>query len=160
MLVLVGLMLAIAPRVFISQFGLEKAILMGILFFAAGLTGAGLAPTPGSFIFGIFIVSIGCMCLPALQSIMANLAKPGEKGALLGAVGGLTELTGAIGSTMYASILGKFAVDGGLLNGSVPGMHFLVGSALLLVAWGISLKGFANTNHPALKGEIIKDVDL
>eukprot|EP00578_Thalassiosira_sp_NH16_P028601 CAMPEP_0181083860 /NCGR_PEP_ID=MMETSP1071-20121207/4389_1 /TAXON_ID=35127 /ORGANISM="Thalassiosira sp., Strain NH16" /LENGTH=513 /DNA_ID=CAMNT_0023165559 /DNA_START=237 /DNA_END=1778 /DNA_ORIENTATION=- len=156
-LVLVGLMLAVAPRVFISYFGIQNAILTGLSFFALGLAGAGLAPTPGSFVFSIFTVSIGCMCLPAVQSILANLANPGERGALLGAVGGLTELTGAVGSTMYASILGKFAVDDGILNGRVPGMHFFVGSFLLLVALGISVHGFANTNHPAMKGGIITE---
>ena len=33
-------------------------------------------------------------------------------------------------------------------------------AVLLLVAWGISVQGFAHTSHPALKGGIIKDVDL
>jgi len=154
-LVLVGLMLAIAPRLFISYFGLQKAILTGILVFALGLTGAGLAPTPGSFIFAIFIVSIGCMCLPAIQAVLANLAKPGERGALLGAVGSLTELTGAIGSTMYASLLAKATADDGLFGGRIPGLHFMFASFLLLVAWGISVHGLAYKNHPALTGGII-----
>lgn len=156
-LVLVGLMLAVAPRLFISYFGLQKAILTGILFFAFGLAGAGLAPTPQLFIFSIFIVSVGCMCLPAVQSVLANLAKPGERGALLGAVGSLTELTGAIGSTMYAVLLAKFTAEDALLGGRVPGGHFLFGSILLLVAWAISLQGFANSNHPALSGGIMKE---
>ena len=154
-LVLVGLMLAIAPRLFIAYFGLEKAILTGTLFFAAGLFGAGLAPTPVGFIFSIFITSIGCMCLPAVQSVMANLAKPGERGQLLGAVGSLTELTGAIGSTMYASLLAKFTADNALFEGRFPGGHFLFGSVLLVLAYGISMQGFANSKHPALSGGII-----
>lgn len=154
-LVLVGLMLAIAPRVFISYFGLQKAILTGLLVFSLGLTGAGLAPTPGAFIFAIFIVSIGCMCLPAVQSVMANLANVGERGALLGAVGSLTELTGAIGSTMYASLLAKFTADDAPFGGKMPGGHFIVGSLLLMVAWGIAVQGFlVNKNHPALTGGV------
>lgn len=156
-LVLVGLMLAVAPRVFISYFGLQKAIFTGIFVFALGLTGAGLAPTPAGFVFSIFIVSIGCMCLPAVQSVLANLARPGERGALLGAVGSLTELTGAIGSTMYATLLAKFTAKDGFFEGRVPGMHFICGSFLLLVAWGISIHGFANNDHPALSGGINKE---
>ena len=158
-LVIVGLMLAIAPRVFISYFGLQKAILTGILVFALGLTGAGLAPTPGSFIFSIFIVSVGCMCLPALQCVLANLANPGERGALLGAIGSLTELTGAIGSTMYAGLLAKFTADDAPFDGRMPGMHFIFGSLALLVAWGISAQGFLvnNKNHPALTGGILEE---
>ena len=141
-LVLVGLMLAVVPRLFISYFGLQKAILTGLLVFASGLTGAGLAPTPELFVFGIFVVSIGCMCLPALQAVLANPANPGERGALLGAVGSLTELTGAIGSTMYAILLAKFTASDAPLGGRVPGMHFIVGACMLLVAWGISTQGF------------------
>ena len=101
-LVLVGIMLAVAPRLFISYFGLQQAILTGTLVFALGLLAAGLAPTPSSFVFSIFVVSIGCMCLPAIQAVLANLAEPGERGQLLGAVGSLTELTGAIRNVIYA----------------------------------------------------------
>lgn len=155
-LVLVGLMLAVAPRLFISYFGIHKAILTGILTFGFGLTVAGLAPTPPPFIFGIFVTAIGCMALPALQAVMANLAKPGEKGALLGAVGSVTELTGAIGSTMYAVLLASFtAADGALLGGKFPGGHFFVAASLLLTGWIIAVHGFgSNKDHPALKGGV------
>lgn len=156
-MVLVGFMLAIAPRLFISYFGVQKAIMTGISVLSLGLAGAGLAPTPGSFIFAIFIVSIGCMCLPALQSVLANLAKPGERGATLGAVGSLNELTGAIGSTLFAGLLAKATADDGLFGGRVPGLHFLFGSSLLLIAWGISFHGLAYKNHPALGGIVVED---
>ena len=154
-LVLVGMMLAVAPRLFISYFGLHKAILAGLLTFGFGLTLAGLAPTPPSFIFGIFITAVGCMALPALQAVMANLANPGERGALLGAVGSVTELTGAIGSTLYAILLGKFTSDGALLGGKFPGAHFFVAASMLLTGWGIAVHGFGRTkDHPALKGGV------
>jgi len=154
-LVLVGLMLAVAPRLFISYFGIHNAILAGLLTFGFGLTVAGLAPTPPPFIFGIFVTAIGCMALPALQAVMANLAKPGERGALLGAVGSVTELTGAIGSTMYAVLLAKFTADGALLGGKFPGAHFFVAASLLLTGWGIAVHGFGRSkDHPAVKGGV------
>jgi DHA1 family tetracycline resistance protein-like MFS transporter len=157
-LVLVGMMLAVAPRLFISHFGLHNAILVGLLTFCLGLTFAGLAPTPAPFIFGVWTVAIGCMCLPALQAVLANLAKPGERGALLGAVGSVTELTGAIGSTMYALVLANFTGDGALLGGKYPGAHFFVAASLLLVGWSIAVHGFGqNTDHPSLKGGIKMD---
>ena len=149
-LVLTGLMLAVAPRLFISYFGVQSAILTGMFFFALGLAGAGLAPTPGSFIFSIFIVSIGCICLPALQSVMANSAKPSQRGAVLGAIGSLTELTAAIGSTLYAGILAKSTAQEAIFGGRVPGMHFLCASLLLMVTWGFSMKSLVGQNHPAV----------
>lgn len=105
-LVLVGLMLAIMPRIFVPILGLKNAILFGLLIFSMGLTATGLAPTPLAFGASILLVSVGCICLPALQALFANLAEEGERGALLGAVGSITELTGSIGSTLY----GKFCI--------------------------------------------------
>ena len=152
-------MLAVAPRLFISYFGLQQAILTGTLVFALGLLAAGLAPTPNSFVFSIFVVSIGCMCLPAIQAVLANLAEPGERGQLLGAVGSLTELTGAIGSTLYASLLASCTGDDAVFRGRAPGGHFLVGSILLLAAWSIARHGLADKNHPALsRGATVKEL--
>lgn len=102
-LVLVGLMLAVAPRLLVPRLGLKNSILGGLLVFAMGLTATGLAPTPLGFVGGILIVAIGCTCLPSLQALLANLAPEGERGALLGAVGSITELTGSIGSTLYGT---------------------------------------------------------
>ena len=158
-LVLTGLMLAVAPRLFISYFGVQSAIVTGMFFFALGLAGAGLAPTPGSFIFSIFIVSIGCICLPALQSVMANSAKPSQRGAVLGAIGSLTELTAAIGSTLYAGILAKSTAQDAIFGGRVPGMHFLCASLLLMVTWGFSMKSLVGQNHPAVSNGI-SDEDM
>jgi MFS family permease len=152
-------MLAVAPRLFISYFGVQRAILTGMFFFALGLAGAGLAPTPGSFIFSIFIVSIGCICLPALQSVMANSAKPSQRGAVLGAIGSLTELTAAIGSTLYAGILAKSTAQDAIFGGRVPGMHFLCASLLLMVTWGFSMKSLVGQNHPAVS-DGISDEDM
>jgi len=105
-----------------------------------GLAGAGLTPAPVGFVASIAVVALGCVCLPALQALLANLAAEGERGALLGAVGSLNELTGAVGSTVYASVLALFVSDDAPLP--IPGMHFLLGSFLLLAAWGVALPGF------------------
>jgi MFS transporter, DHA1 family, tetracycline resistance protein len=138
-LVMVGLMLAIAPRILVPRFGLRHSIVSGLLIFAMGLTGAGLAPTPSGFVASIAVIAVGCVCLPTLQALLANLAPPGERGALLGAVGSVTELTGAIASIMYATLLAKFTSKDAPLP--IPGFHFLVGAALLLIAWGLALPG-------------------
>jgi DHA1 family tetracycline resistance protein-like MFS transporter len=140
-MVIVGLMLAIAPRLLVPRLGLKNAILSGLLVFAAGLTGAGLAPTPRSFVSSVVVVSVGCMCVPAVQALLTNLAPPTERGAILGAVGSLTELTGAIGSTLYSSILALFTSDQAPLP--LPGMHFFVGAAFLLLGFALTSHAFA-----------------
>ena len=141
-MVLVGLMLAIAPRVLVPMLGLRRAIEYGVLAFAAGLALTGLSPTPVGFVLGLFVVSVGCVCIPAMQALFTNLASTSERGALLGALGSLTELDGAIGSTMYAYFLATFTSEAPPIKG-VPGMHFLVAAALLLGAWGVVKHAFA-----------------
>ena len=141
-MVLVGLMLAVAPRLLVPRVGLLNAILYGVLLFAAGLAGAGLAPSATSFVSAILVVSFGCVCIPALQALLTNMIPPSERGALLGGLGSLTELSGAIGSTMYSAILAAFASETPPLP-NLPGMHFFVGSALLLGAWVLASWAFA-----------------
>uniref|UniRef100_A0A7S4N6C5 Major facilitator superfamily (MFS) profile domain-containing protein n=2 Tax=Odontella aurita TaxID=265563 RepID=A0A7S4N6C5_9STRA len=152
-------MVGIVPRILVPILGLQSAILFGLLVLAAGLVGAGLSPTPQGFVFSIFVVSVGCVCNPALQALLANLARPGERGALLGAVGSLNELTGAMGSTLYAVILGLYTSEKAPLP--LPGMHFLVGAGFLILAWGVALQGFrTNKGHSALEENDIPTPDL
>ena len=92
---------------------------------------------------------------------------------MLGAVGSLNELTGAIGSSMYATLLATFATTtAGTATGTalsnkytslqsillkylpnIPGMHFLIGSIFCFIGWLISFYGLnniSNKKHPAL----------
>ena len=140
-MVIVGLMLAVAPRLLVPRFGLKNAVLGGLLLLATGLSSTGLAPTARGFVGSIVVVSVGCVCIPAVQACLTNLARPGERGALLGTLGSLTELTGAIGSTVYSSVLALFTSDRAPLP--LPGFHFFVGAAALLVAFAVASRGFA-----------------
>lgn len=161
-LVLVGLMLAVAPPVIVPRIGLNNSITFGLFVFALGLIMAGLVPTSGLFVASIGVVAVGCVCLPANQALLANLAPPGERGALLGAVGSLNELMAGIGSTLYASLLAAFATNSTPENPSplsvhLPGMQFIVAGAILLIAWSIALPGLSssrsaqdNDDKPAL----------
>ena len=141
-MVIVGLMLAIAPRLLVPRLGLRRAIQIGVLVFSVGLAATGLSPSPIGFVLGIFVVSVGCVCIPALQALLANLAPSGERGALLGALGSLTELDGAIGSTMYAAILATFTSENPPIKG-LPGMHFFVASAVLIAAYAVVSHAFS-----------------
>lgn len=164
-LVMVGLTLAIVPRLLVPRLGLQTSINLGLLVYALGLSGAGLVSTPSRFVLSIAVISFGCVAIPALQALLANLAPPGEAGALLGAVGSLSELTGAIGSSMYASLFATFATaslsrdeakqQSFVLSShrpGIPGMHFLVGASFCLIGWAISAPGLNRSrDHPALK---------
>ena len=160
-LVLVGLMMGIVPRILVPLLGLQKCIHYGLLILSAGFSVAGLAETQGLYISSFAIISIGFVAVPALQALLANLVPPSQSGALLGAIGSMTELTGAIGSTWYAWVLSTFATDTPptskiatvtkFILPDLPGMHFLLGTCFSLIGWGLSLRGLKqNQSHPAL----------
>ena len=159
-MVIVGLMLAIAPRILVPMLGLQTALLSGLLIFAAGLIGTGLAPTPLQFVAWIFVVSVGCMAVPALQALITNLANPDERGALLGALGSLSELTSAIASTMYAAVLAAFTSESPPWGLKLQGMHFIVGAGFLLLAFVIASHTFARYAEDVARISTGADVSL
>jgi MFS family permease len=78
LMVLVGLMLAIAPRVLVPLLGLRRALRDGLLTFALGMVATGLAPTPATFVLGLFVVSIGCVSVAPrrTETLPARRARP------------------------------------------------------------------------------------
>ena len=105
------------------------------------------------------------VAVPALQALLAGLARPSEAGALLGALGSMNELAGAICSSMYAAFLAAFATDLGdssdsscsilsafrsMLPVEVPGMHFVVGGAFAFAAFAVASGLNRHKDHPAL----------
>ena len=109
----------------VPRLGLKRSCLYGVAVFAASQVATGFAPTPEAFFASIFLTSIGCACVPALLAFIANQvghvigsrrpcyaapasfsnptmpplsqARPEERGAVIGAVGTVQELCGAIG---------------------------------------------------------------
>jgi len=163
-LVMVGLMLAIVPRIMVPLLGLEKSINYGLLVYIVGMASAGLVSTASHFVFAIALIAFGSVAFPALQALLANLVPPNQSGALLGAVGSVQELTGAISSTMYASLLATFATDAVPNNSKLlsslksalpawPGMHFIFGATFALISWIVSSQGLsrAGVNKSATK---------
>ena len=59
-LVMVGLMLAIVPRILVPILGLQNCISYGLLVYAVGLASAGLVAIPAHFVASIAIVAVGC----------------------------------------------------------------------------------------------------
>ena len=140
LLVLVGLMLAIAPRLVVPCLGVGRSIFYGTLLFAAGMLSTAFAPSPATFVLAIFVASVGCACIPALVAIIAEQGGQNERGALLGGLGSVQELCGALGNPLYSRLFAYFISDAAPLK--LPGAHFLASAAFLLVACLSSL-GFS-----------------
>ena len=59
-LVMIGFMLAIVPRILVPLLGLQNSINYGLLVYATGLVSAGLVSKSAQFVASIAIVAIGC----------------------------------------------------------------------------------------------------
>jgi hypothetical protein len=59
-LVMVGLMLAVVPRILVPLLGITKSINYGLLIYTIGLICAGFASSSLYFILSIAIIAIGC----------------------------------------------------------------------------------------------------
>jgi len=132
LLVLVGLMLALAPRLVVPRLGLGRSIFYGSLLFAAGQFATAFAPTPLTFVLAIFVAAVGCACIPALTALIAEQGGQNERGALLGGLGSLQELCGALGNPMYSRLFAYFISDAAPVK--LPGAHFIAAGVLLLLA--------------------------
>mmetsp|Transcript_24086 Transcript_24086/g.58068 ORF Transcript_24086/g.58068 Transcript_24086/m.58068 type:complete len:343 (+) Transcript_24086:407-1435(+) len=149
LLLVVGLMLAIAPRIIVPRLGLEKSILGGTLVFAVGQVLISIAPTPVYFIGAMVVTALGCACIPAIVAFIANQAPPGEEGALIGGLSSLTELCAAIGLPTYSRIFAYFISDAAPIK--LPGAHFLLAAVYCLLSFFSSRRNFALNSVAAAK---------
>ena len=148
LLVLVGLMLAIAPRVVVPRLGLRRSITGGTLVFAAGLLGTAFAATAPHFFAAILVAAVGCACIPALVAVLTSQTAEGERGALLGGLASVDRLLGTLGTTGYARLFAYFISDAAPFK--LPGAHFVAAAGALAVAFGVAVGTFAT--HGAAHG--------
>ena len=137
LMLLVGLSVAIFPRLLVPCLGMRQAILTGMLAFAAGLLTIGASPSAGGFISGILVVAVGSMWQPALQAFVTNMGGEDERGALLGALGSVAELTRAVGTLLFSSIL-AYVTDTARPRALPQGLHFGVAAVMVLAAAGVA----------------------
>lgn len=149
LLVLVGLMLAVAPQLVVPRLGLSRSILYGTLVFVVGQVLIGFAPSPSTFVGAILVTSVGCAAIPAVVAFIANQAAAGEEGALLGGLSSLTELCGALGLPTYSRLFAFFISDAAPFH--LPGAHFLLAAVYGLVSFAASRRNFARNANEAAK---------
>jgi len=140
LMILVGMMLAVAPRAVVPRIGVRRSVLLGTLVFALGQTCAGLAPTPAAFVIGVMITSVGCACIPALLGIIASTGDEAERGAVLGGLGSLQKLCAAATNSGYARVFAYFISAAAPVQ--IPGAPFLVSALLLACAFSVSARAF------------------
>jgi DHA1 family tetracycline resistance protein-like MFS transporter len=124
--------------------GERRALLLGLCFGAAGFACMGLAPTGLYFLFAIPILSLRGFADPALSALMTRKVLATEQGALQGASSSLLGIAGLFAPTIYTESYALFSATHDA--GNVPGMPFLIASALLVAA--ATLAGLRVQPHP------------
>ena len=107
LLVVVGLMLAVVPKLVVPRLGVVGAANFGCLVYALGFICAALAPTGPQYVAAIVVCGFGAVAVPALTSIVAGAADRNSKGAVLGGLQTLQELASAAGYPLYGRLLAK-----------------------------------------------------
>ena len=151
LLVLIGLMLGIAPRLLVPRLGLKTSIQAGALIYAVGLLCTAFASTPPALVYAVLFTSVGCICLPALITFIANQAEPAQRGALLGGIETLQEACLAFALPTYGRIFAYFIADTTSLR--LPGAPFILASVVILAGLGLITHTFAA--YPAAASQFL-----
>ncbi|MGE0740163.1 MAG: MFS transporter [Hyphomonadaceae bacterium] len=110
--------------------GERMTLMIGLVLFAAGLGGLGVAHEPSTMAAALvaFVLGVG-LAMPALNALIAAQAAHDERGAVMG----LSQSAGALGRV--AGPLGA----GALFDGFGSGAPFVAGALLILVALFVTL---------------------
>lgn len=126
-----GLALAISnaagPRFLHGLIGDVGVIRLGMMAFSGALFGMASANTGQAFATAVLVGSCSTVCLPPLIGMVANSARAEDVGAVLTALDSVSTLDRLLTYKLMSMLFAW-----GLRNG-MPGVHFLVGAACVLV---------------------------
>lgn len=124
-------------RKLIPMLGERRSLLFGMCLGVLAYACYGLA-SQGWMMFAIVIAaSIGGIAQPAGQSLVTKTVRADEQGATQGALTSVSSLAAIAGP-----VVGTQAFDYALAHGLPPGLPFLIGSVLSMIAVGLALAAF------------------
>lgn len=125
-------------RVINPKLGDEKSIYLGLSLYAVGLALFAFATTGWMMFVFLLPYCLGGIAGPSLQSTLAAHVPPNQQGALQGALTSLMSLTTIFGPLLMNNLFEFFTTDKAPFL--FPGISFLLGSVLMLLAVGIAWK--------------------
>lgn len=126
MIVQGGLVKKVVPRI-----GERRALAMGLFFGAVGFFIYGAAPVGWLFLTAVPVMSLWGFAAPSAQSIMTRHVGVSEQGQLQGANASLMSLASIFGPGLFTQTFAASLT-------TVPGLAFIVASALLVLAMAIA----------------------
>lgn len=125
-------------RVINPKLGDEKSIYLGLSLYAVGLALFAFATTGWMMFVFLLPYCLGGIAGPSLQSTLAAHVPPNQQGALQGALTSLMSLTTIFGPLLMNNLFEFFTTEKAPFL--FPGISFLLGSVLMLLAVGIAWK--------------------
>lgn len=122
----------------VKQVGERGAVLLGASMGALGFLIYALAPTGPIYMIGVPIFAMASFVNPGLQALMSRRVGPAFQGHLQGISQSIQGIASVVGPPLFGLSF-AFAVrhDASL---HLPGLPILISSALLLAAFGLSLR--------------------
>lgn len=135
-LALVGVMAAVVQgalvRPAVARFGERTTIQVGLTVSAIGFAGYALASEGWMLLAVLVFGSLGGVAGPAIQGLIAGVVRPDEQGSVQGALTSVLSLTAILAPLVSGGLFAAFSGDAAIAE--IPGMPFLVGSALFVIA--------------------------
>ena len=116
----------------VKLIGERAAVIVGLIFGAAGFAAIGLSPTGLLLLIFMPIGVLWGLAGPANQSIMTGRVEATEQGLLQGALASLTGIAGMIGPGLFTTVFALFIGRESSLN--QPGAPFLAAAVLVAVS--------------------------
>jgi DHA1 family tetracycline resistance protein-like MFS transporter len=133
---IVGLMVAIVQggliRIIVPKLGEKKSILVGFGLYFVGMLLFALATNTWMMMSFIGIYTLGGICGPALQGIMAGQVPSNQQGELNGSVTSLMAITSIFGPLIMNNLFSYFTGEKAPLI--LPGAPMFLGAFLILLA--------------------------
>jgi DHA1 family tetracycline resistance protein-like MFS transporter len=127
MIVQVGLVGPVVKRI-----GERRALLVGLLCGATGMTIFGLATGGVAFCLGIPVMALWGFAGPSAQGLMTRRVQPSEQGQLQGANSSIMGIANFVGPAIFSSTF-AYGVQAGR-GFDLPGAPFLVAALLLVLS--------------------------
>ena len=119
-------------RVAIPRLGAARSIVLGVLCYIAGFLLFAFASQGWMMFAFTAIYALGGLAGPAMQGAISGQVPPTEQGELQGTLTSLISATGVVGPLLMTSLFTFFTSKAAPVY--FPGMPFLVGAALALLA--------------------------
>jgi MFS transporter, DHA1 family, tetracycline resistance protein len=135
----VGLMVAFVQGYLVRKvnpkLGNHRSVIWGLILYAVGMLGFGLAPSGMIMIISIIPYCLGGINGPAMQAMMSNHVPDNEQGKLQGVITSLQSLTSIFGPLLMGSIFAYFTNTESYY---FPGAAFMTGTLLIVLALAIA----------------------